>query len=722
MAARSGTEFVGEINNSSVPARQLSFDVGPGESYVLEFGENTLRFIRDGAYILDSTTNVAITNISATDPAVFTTATPHGFTNGKLVYLDQITAASGLDARSYRVDNATASTLTLIDEWGAPVSRLGFPVLVVARLTAHYILTTPYSYADGSPVRSAQAQDTMYLLSRDHPVHKLTRITPDSWTLVAETFAPSSVAPGSVAAAPLVGAGATVYTYVVSTVDAATGEESLPSAPDTASNDLSIAGNKNRVTWAAVAGAAQYLVYKDDNGVYGYIGGTTALQFDDENITADTSDSVQQARNPFLGAGNYPGCGTFFEQRLFLASTTLNPAGVWGSQSANPRNFGVSSPAKASDAVTFRLRANRVTQIESLVATEVLLLLTRSGEWEVTGGDQKGYLTPTNIVLRQRAFRGSNSVPPVLVGEFVVHVQRGGDAIRDLNLSRDVASTELSLLAKHILRGTNVVSMAYQQKPDSVVWVVTEDGNLAALTYMLEHDIWGWTRMDVAGGFVECATVVEEGGANGGEDAVYLQVKRIVNGITKRYIERLNNGEAITAEVAYHVDCGLNVTYETPTDVIYGLSHLEGQTLVALVDGNVVRDIIVENGAAALPNEGNEIAIGLGYTARIRTLDLDIGSVQGLGSVLGRHKTLTEVCLRVEATRGIFAGHADSEAAIEYRQRTDELWGDAIELYTGDLVITPAADWTTTGELVIEQRDPLPATINGILLSWEFGE
>lgn len=790
-----GTRFVGEIALSTQQGFLLPFDLGVGETYVLEFGQETLRFIRDGAYILDSARENAVTGAIGS-PGVFTAAA-HGFGDGERVWLDQIVAAGAtqLNNRFFTVANATANTFTLVDEWGDPV-----PLTVTVgagRATADYVLSTPYDLATLGDARLnfAQDQDTMYLLSRKYPVYRLTRIAPDNWTLTLEDFQPSIEPPGDTAEAvahdqtlntvtvsaanPAVVtlnahgfangqlfafsradangqdlldqvftiAGVTANTfqlsgydrsalaastargqrgttgdvlskYQVSAVSEDTGEESLPSDTFYALHDLSIAGNKNNLSWPAVPGTARYVVYKDDNGIFGYIGGTTGTTFVDENINPDLSDTPQQGRNPFSGAGNYPGCGTFFEQRLFLASTDNNPAGVWGSQSANPRNFGVSSPVKANDAITFRVRANRVTTIEALVPTERLLMLTRSGEWLVRGSSQEEYLTPTNVVLRQRAFRGSTAVPPVQAGDFVLHAQRGGRAVRDINFERDVVSSELTILARHLIPpGVSIRRMVFQQEPYSVVWVVLSDGRLIAMTYMLEHEIWGWTRMDFGTGIVEDVAVVEE--ADG--DAVYVQVRRTINGATKRYIERMENSEPTTSVDAFCVRCGVWAEFGAPVTEITGLSHLEGQEVVALVDGNVIRDLTVADGMVTLPIEGSVVAIGIGYTARIRTLDIDVGIVRGLGSMLDRQKTATNVILRVENTRGLFVAHGDDEL-VEYRQRQNENYDEAIELFTGSIELTPYSDWTEGGDIVIEQRDPLPMTIAGILVDWEFGE
>jgi hypothetical protein len=732
---RNGTQFVGLIGATGVSGWLRPFSIGPGESYMLEFTPGILRFVREGAYILDSSSETTVTLTEYGDEIEFG-AIAHGFAEGDFLYLDQADdVLPGLSGRMVVVDTVATDSFTVRDPAGGPFTLPPEADLPgTARVAKDYRIATPYTYNEYREIDIAQDHAVGYVLSRNHPVHRLERIAPDNWVFVEEDFQPGIAPPASVSAVAQNGTGNVTYNYVVSAISAATGEESLPSIEASVDNDLSLVGHINRITWSAVPGAQRYIIYKEENGVFGYIGGTFALQFDDQNITPDLSDTPQQGRNPFDGEGNYPGVGTFFEQRLVLASTYNNPGGVWASQSASPRNFGVSSPVKESDAITFRVRANGATQIEALVPTEKLLLMTRGGEWEVNGGDRDLYLTPTNIVLRQRAYRGSTSVRPVLVGDFVVHVQRGGDAVRDLNLTRDVASTELSLLAKHIFKGRRVVSMAYQQKPDSVVWVVLNDGNVAALTYLLEHDIWGWSVMDF-GGFVEDVAVVSEG-PNGVDDAVYFVIRRTSAAGVQACLERLSTTEAAAVFVpplngapprsvldAYHVDSG--VFYQSddePITVVGGLRHLEGRTLVALADGNVVPGLTVVNGSVTLPEPARVIAVGLRFVSRLRTLDLDIGPVQGLGSILGRYKTLTEVTLRVADTRGCFVGHESEADAVEFRQRAYELWGEAIELYTGDVTITPRPDWTTGGGIVVEQRDPLPVSINGLLATWEFGE
>jgi hypothetical protein len=74
-------------------------------------------------------------------------------------------------------------------------------------------------------------------------------------------------------------------------------------------------------------------------------------------------------------------------------------------------------------------------------------------------------------------------------------------------------------------------------------------------------------------------------------------------------------------------------------------------------------------------------------TSKLQTLDLDLGTVSGLGTVQGRYKSVPEVTMRVQDTRGIFIGPKDGKRddahLVEYKQRAMEPWGVAVQPFTG---------------------------------------
>lgn len=586
---------------------------------------------------------------------------------------------------------------------------------------APYEVVTPYGHADLNELVVIQEADVMYVCHSLYPLQKIARLADDNWTITAVSFTPKMTAP---VISTVVYSGSptpnTVYKYVVSAISAVNGEESLPSAFGQVTGDLTYANSTVSITWAAVAGADRYIVYKESGGTYGYIGGTDGTSFIDKNFTADQSDTPQKARNPFNSVGNYPRCGAFVEQRLALGSTVNDPQAIWMSQSGVYENFGVSQPAKASDAVTFRIKARQVNEVRSLLTLKGMMVLTSGAEWIVSGGSNSDAITPSAIRIDNQGYRGCAEVQPLVVGNTVLFAQRSGGVVRDFSFefSQDsFVGRDLTILARHLFENKNIKAWGYAQAPYSIAWVILDDGSLVSLTYLREHEVWAWTRHESGpdnDAVFEDVVVIGEGN----EDVPYFLVKRMINGVAKRYIERLHTRVFATIADAFFVDCGL--TYNgAPTNTFGGLGHLEGQAVVALADGNVVRNLTVSNGSVTLQNKASKVHVGLPMVASLQTLNLDLGQVQGLGTVQGRMKSVSEVTLRVENTRGIFIGpydgDRDSEKLVEYRQRSTEAWNEAIAMYTGDIRMTPHWDWNTSGSVWVKQFDPLPMTILAIM-------
>lgn len=601
-------------------------------------------------------------------------------------------------------------------EFGDQYARVFRDGGAVLTLGVPYEFVTPYLPADLDELVFIQEADVMYIVHTSYAPRKLARLADDNWSLTTPTFSPAIAAPTGQSAAATVATGGSFVSisYKVAAIATETDEESLPSAAATVSNNLSTAGNKNTVSWSAVTGAARYVVYKLDNGVYGYIGGTEGLSFVDENITADLADTPQTANNPFTGADNYPRCATFVDQRLAFASSNNNPQAVWLSQSANYENFGRASPAKESDAITFRIRARQVNEIRSLLPMRGLMTLTSGAEWIVTGADTD-YLTQ-NVRINNQGYRGASKVQPIVVGNTVLFSQARGGVVRDFSYEfaeDSFTGKDLTVLARHMFEGRDIKAWAYAQAPHSIVWVVLDDGSLVSLTYMKEHDVWGWTRQETEGEF-EDVTVIAEGT----EDVPYFVVKRTIDGADVRYIERMHTRVFETVTDAFFVDSGLTYSGAAATEIT-GLDHLEGEAVVALADGNVVTGLTVSAGAVTLPFAAATVHVGLAYEASLQTLDLDMGMMPGLGSTQARYKSVSEVNLRVEKTRGIWIGPKDGTRTdawlVEYKQRQVEAWNEAIGAYTGDISITPKWDWTKGGTTWVKQFDCLPMTILAVM-------
>jgi hypothetical protein len=173
----------------------------------------------------------------------------------------------------------------------------GAPGFVESSSGVIYTLATPYAFADLPLLKYVQSADTMTLTHPSYGPMKLTRTGHAAWTLTAITFAPSQAAPTNVVSS----AAGTAQSYVVTAINDATGEESLPSAAVGSSSATST------LTWTALGGSTNYNVYKKaaTGLIYGFIGQVQApsaggsTSFTDATIAPDVGNTPPQQRNPF---------------------------------------------------------------------------------------------------------------------------------------------------------------------------------------------------------------------------------------------------------------------------------------------------------------------------------------------------------------------------------------------------------------------------------------
>lgn len=581
---------------------------------------------------------------------------------------------------------------------------------------------TPYNGAELDELDYEQSSDVMYLAHIDHAPHKLLRYAHDNWQFVQVMFGPTIAEPtglNATATTPNVDAdneGAAYFpqpaAYVVTALNEATGQESRASNSAPATNDLTLKRNYNSLTWTAVTGATSYQVYRADNQLnYGYIGTTTETSFRDDNIGPDLTRGPPAGANPFDVAGNWPSTVAFNEQRLLWARTKNSPNAIFGSKAgqANYENMDTASPLRDSDAFSFAIVAGRVNAVNQMVSVSKLLALSSDSIFNISGGGDAG-ITPTQIVSRRQIGRGSSRLNPLVVDNVVFYKPSTGSSVRALNYSFEsdgFKSDDLSIFSPHFFEGFSIKAWAYAQEPNSLIWAVRNDGKLLCFTWEQEQQVWGWTLCETDGEVDSICSISENG-----EDRVYMTVWRVVQGVRRLYIERMAASRWPSIEESCFVDCGVTYEFDTPTAILTNLWHLEGRSVIALSDGNVVEGLTVSNGQVVLPNAATLVTVGLPYEALIETLPLSFGAD---GTNIGKRQHLGEVVIRVVNTRGLLAG-PNEKNLFEIKPRSNEDYGEPNDLKTGDYQhdSAPVARFETS--LVLSMPYPLPATVTGVLL------
>lgn len=582
-----------------------------------------------------------------------------------------------------------------------------------------YEIATPYPNDILRDLHFVQSADVMTITHPGYETRELRRLAATNWALTVVSFVPTigtPAAPAAVAASPG-GAGTSInHDYVTTAIAAETLEESAPSPPTTAANDLTIAGNYNDILPGAVTGAVRHNIYKGLGGVYGYIGqcepGGPSL--DDYNIVPDMSKTPPLSRSPFTGAGNYPGAVSYFEQRRCFGGSTNKPQNVELTRSGTESNMSYSIPTQDDDAISARIVAREANTIRHLVPLGDLLVLTSGGIWRIAPGSGEA-LTPSSFSARPQSYVGASNAQPVVTSKSVLYVADRGAHIQEVSYrweTQTYQSDDISVLAPHLFDYKGVVQLAYAKAPVQTLWAVRDDGILLGLTHMPEQEINAWHQHDTQGFFESVCAVAE-----GTEDGVYVIVRRAINGQTVRYVERLHTRQFTEVADAFFLDSGL--TYEgAAATTISGLDHLEGEEVAILADGGVEPVQTVTGGQITLTAAASKVHVGLAYNCDLQTLPWGDERLMAMGQGLG--KNINEAKLRVLQSSSVKLGPS-FDKLTEYRQRSSEPYGSPPDLVTGTISVKPSPQWQEDGALCIRQAAPLPLTIQSMTLEVETG-
>ena len=672
---RPGFAYKGQTRNDS-QTRLIPFAYNDDDSYLLEFTANRMRVYRNG---------VQVTLSGAPSAWAVTTAYAQG----------DHSANGGTNYYCY-----VAHTSAAADEPGVGANWEDYWIALTGDIVEIY---HPFTYAQLAEMDYAQNADVIVLAHSSQDPLKLTRTDHDLWTLVSLTYTPAIAAPTALSGS---GGAGTSYSYKVTAVDAVTFEESVASS---AANNLEDGGT---LTWTNSSGAGKYNVYKREQGIYGFIGQSSSgtIGFKDTKLIAETEDTPPGSTDPFSGTDQFPTSVAFHEQRLCFGGA--NAQRINTSQVGNYFNFSVADPAKDTDALTLDVVTNQIATIRYIVSQLDMLVFTAGAEVRISSGDNAFVLD--NLSRKTQSDYGCDvGLKPKIVGDKILFVQRGGQAIRDFAYSLEAdkfTGGDLNVIAKHLFENKTIVAWDYANEPYPVVWMVMSDGSLTGLTIAPEHEVLAFHTHQTENGSIEDVCVVPEGNDTG----VYFVVNRTVNGGTVRYIERLEEWEFTTIQDAKFLDS--HITGVITGSTISGLDHLEGETVSVLIDGDVVSDVVVTSGAVTLPRTYTSATaiVGLAYESRIGTLEPPLQDAYGNEMSVGR------VQVRVLDTRGLWAG-PNADELTEYPTRDVEDWGDAPDAVTDTLEIVIEPTWSGRGKLVVSQPDPLPSFILAVVPDVEVG-
>ena len=291
-----------------------------------------------------------------------------------------------------------------------------------------------------------------------------------------------------------------------------------------------------------------YSFYQGNNGIFGWEGDSPNPSYTFDGTAPDFSKqppTVQYTSGPFQlnNLTDYPAVVAHFEQRRMFANTVTHPMRFYGSAIGNFARFDQPVPGRpASDAYNFDIASDGIEDVRSMVGLRVLVVLSGQGEWSARGADG-GAIGQTNIDLKRQSRWGSSWLNPVVIGNGLLFNTAKSNMVRDFYpmyglYTDNWEGEDLSAYARHFFEHNKIVSWAFQSTPYQVVWAVRDDGVLLSLTYDRKKEICGWAQHTTGNGDVfESVCVIPEPPM----DAVYVTVRRKINGVWVRYVERFDN-------------------------------------------------------------------------------------------------------------------------------------------------------------------------------------
>jgi hypothetical protein len=441
-----------------------------------------------------------------------------------------------------------------------------------------------------------------------------------------------------------------------------------------------------------------------------------------DNSTDNAVTTSMWAEGAWSDYRGYPRTVTFFEDRLWWASSTNNPDTLWGSKSGDYENMEFTDEGLDDDAVVFPINDNEVSQIQWMLARQVMAVGAANKEYRFGASNLDEPVTPSDRKATPQTGFGSSKIQPVILNDAIFFFQRQGRKVRAMKfdaITENFAADDATMLAYDMFESVPT-NMAVQRVPDSIIWTVRTDGVAPTFTYEPDEEVSGWARqifgnaddVDTNTGTVESVAVIH----GSSEDEVWASVQWTIDSSTVRHVVQFKPRDwGSDIEDAFFVDSG--ITYDsTATTTITGLGHLEGETVAVFADGEVQDNKTVSSGAITI-DSASTVQVGLPYTMKVRSMRLAVP--QDNETLQTRIKRVSEVVVRY--IRSLLGQVGQEYDGTEYLQDVAATNSDDSQDIDND--VRPAqGGFSEDAYTTIVSSDPVPFTVLSTVTSFEIEE
>ena len=457
-----------------------------------------------------------------------------------------------------------------------------------AQLESAIELVTPYLEADLFALDcSTQSADVLWIFHPSYPPAVIERLSANSWQYSLSLPGQEPGEPAYRGTLDVVKTGYSALGQNISLISQST-TCTVVLASSTGAQPFSVGSriyinlcsglvelNEGEFIVASMAYGSVSITVVDSTGTSSAItanGWYMTLQDPNTGSIIDSSSYLQYAGGGFAVqvvalfavAGDYPSCGTLYQERLCVGGSNNNPTQINGSVEDDYPDF-ITDPNEDDYAFQFTLVSNQVNQLLNMIGTpNGLAIGTSGGVWIVTGSNG-GALSQTNVNAQQQTTQGVSALQPQLVQGSAIFVSRSARIVTFLSynfVTNQWDNIDLTRLNRTVTIGTSaatsgIAQTAFQAEPYPIFWAVRNDGQLIGLVFNTQDQVYAWFRVNMVpgGGLIESVAVVS--GQNQ-EDQVVVVVNRTIEGVTQRYVEYFMPQELFgQLSNAFFVHCGL---------------------------------------------------------------------------------------------------------------------------------------------------------------------
>ena len=454
--------------------------------------------------------------------------------------------------------------------------------------------------------------------------------------------------------------------------------------------------------------------------ITGVTSGTSATAMVLNNLVSTTA-TLQWREGYWSDFRGWPKTGVVHQQRLVFGGSTSFPQTIW---------FGKQDPDEFEnflegtlDTSAFTVALEGQNQVRWLLSQDYMLIGTSGtvGKW----GEQGKAVTPTSPNYQEQTRHGSAEIQAGLGGDAVLYVERGSRKVRQFSFDLQVdkyLSPDLTILSPEITEG-GITEVAFQLRPDPILWCVLGDGNIATLTYQRDQSIAAWAKQLTDGDFKSVAVIPGQTGTS--EDEVWVIVERTINSSQVFYVEQFQPQEwGSDDNDAWFVDAGISYN-GVATDTFTGAGHLEAETVSIYADKLIESPEVVVSGGFTIDNAAARVLVGMVYTSKLETLPLVIDPQDRAAN-----KKVKKVSFDVYRTGAFEYGNGASSVLTTVRFQNDldfDNTATAQDLDVGPAtsIVKPLSVSWVYGSMkkqtiYMESAQPMPWTLRSITTDYKF--